>query len=160
MSKNTIIMIILLTAVWVILRETITLVTIAVGLVLSTFCVLVSRRMIPIAKTGSIKPLRLIVYLFFLLVQVYLGGLAVIKVILFGAHVEIVEIKTKISNNLLRSILVNSITLVPGSVSLDLNEDAITVLWLTRRTDAPPDVGLADEQLKGKLERMLIKAQK
>jgi len=153
-------MIVLLTVVWIILRESLTLVTAAVGLVLSVGCAMFSRRAIPISKTEPIKPLRLILYLFYLLLQVYIGGIMVIKIILFGAHVEIVEIKTQLSNKLLRSILVNSITLVPGSVSLDLNEDVVTVLWLTRRTDTPPDIGTADEVLKGKLERVLIKAQK
>ena len=160
LSRNAIYMIILLTGVWIILRESLTVVTAVVGLVLSACCVLFSRRLIPLARTEPVKPLRLLIYLFYLLWQIYVGGLTSIAIVLFGAHVEIVEIKTQLRNKFLRAILVNSITLVPGSVALDLNEDTITVLWLTRKTVSSEEIENADELLKGKLERMLMKAQK
>jgi len=153
-------MIILLTVVWMILRESFTVVTAVIGLVLGVLCVLLSRRFIPLEKTDPVKPLRLIIYLFYLLGQVYVGGMATIKVILFGSHVEIVEIETKIRNRILQAILVNSITLVPGSVSLALEENTITVLWLTRENISQSHIDNADELLKGKLERLLLKAQK
>lgn len=89
-----------------------------------------------------------------------MGGLLAIHVVLTDAHVEIVEVKTKITNMFLRTILVNSITFVPGSVSLDLQDDTITVLWLQRKKVGAQNIGNADELLKGKLERMLIKVQK
>ena len=160
LSRNSISLIIVLTAVWIILRESLTVTTAAVGLVVSVCCVLISRRLIPLSRTEGIKPIRLAVYLFYLLGQIYIGGLSAIKIILFGAHVEIVEIKTRIRNDVLRTILVNSITLVPGSISLDLDEDVITVLWLTKKAQGVPDIDNADELLKGKLERMLLRAQK
>ena len=159
MSRNTVYLIILLTAVWIILRESLTVVTVVSGVVISALCVLFSRKFIPLARTERIRPLRLIAYLFYLLGQIYVGAFAGIKVILFGAHVEIVKIKTGIRSKALRTLLVNSITLVPGSVALDLTDDLITVLWLTRKKDAAPDIENADELLKGKLERMLRKAE-
>ena len=67
MSRNAIYMIILLTGVWIILRESLTVVTAVVGLVLSACCVLLARRLIPLARTEPVKPLRLLVYLFYLL---------------------------------------------------------------------------------------------
>jgi multisubunit Na+/H+ antiporter MnhE subunit len=150
-------MIILLTVVWIILRESLTVMTAVTGLAISVCCVLFSRRVIPLSKTESVKPLRFVIYLFYLLGQIYIGGVAAIKLILLDAHVEIVEINTQIKSSVLRTILVNSITLVPGSVSLDLTEDVITVLWLTKY---PPDIENAGKLLKGKLERVLLKAQK
>jgi len=153
-------MIILLTIVWVILRESLTVVTAVAGLVLSACCVLLSRRLIPLAKTEPVKPLRLFVYVFYLLGQIYIGAIASVMIVLFGAHVEIVEIKTKLRSGVLRTILVNSITLVPGSVTLDLSEDTITVLWLTKKNASKAKLENAEELLKGKLERMLMKAQK
>jgi multicomponent Na+:H+ antiporter subunit E len=160
MSRNSIIMIVVLTVVWIILRESLTVVTAVVGLAISTGCVILSRRVIPLARTERIKPLWLFIYLFYLLGQIFLGGIATIRIILFGAHVEIVKFKTQLRGKFLRTLLVNSITLVPGSVSLDLVDDTITVLWLMRKTKEPPDVENAGELLKGKLERMLIRAEK
>jgi len=153
-------MIVMLTVIWIILRENATIATVAIGLAVSAFCVILSRKLIPLAKTEEVKPLRLIVYFFYLLGQIYVGGIAAIRIILSGAHIEIVEITTRVRSRLLQTILVNSITLVPGSISLDLTDDTITALWLTRKTDTPPDFEKADELLKGKLERMLLKAQK
>jgi len=153
-------MIVLLSAVWIILRESISIITVAAGLVISVCCVLFTRRIIPSSKSESIKPLRLLIYVFFLIGQIYIGGIVAIGMILFGARADIVEIKTTIKNKVLRTILVNSITLVPGSVSLDLKDDVITVLWLTRESDGPPNAENADRLLKSKLEKMLTKAQK
>jgi multicomponent Na+:H+ antiporter subunit E len=160
MSKNSVYMIILLTAIWIILRESLTVVTAAVGLALSACCVLISRRVVPVSRTEPFKPFRLGIYILYLLLQVFVGGISVIRIILFGAQVEIVEIKTGLKSKFLRTILVNSITLVPGSVSLDLRENVITVLWLKKKTKGPPKTEDADELLKGKLERMLVKAQR
>jgi len=74
--------------------------------------------------------------------------------------VEIVEIKTTLSSLFLRTVLVNSITLVPGSVSLDLKGDIITVLWLKKKDAAPEYTENAGELIKGGMERLLLKAQK
>ena len=152
-------MILLLTAIWMILRENIDVATVLIGLAVGACCVLFARRFIPMAKTEPVKPLWLAVFFFYLLGRIYTGGIGAIKVILFGAHVEIVKIKTSIKSKLLRAILVSSITLVPGSIALDLTEDVITVLWLIRDSDAPPDIEKADELLKGKLEHILLRAE-
>ena len=152
-------MIILLTAIWVILRESVTITTVLVGFAVSAGCVLFSRRLVPMKKTEPVKPLWLVVYFFYLIGRIYVGGIGAMKVIFFGAHVEIVTIKTSIKSRLLRTILVNSITLVPGSIALDLTDDVITVLWLIRDSDGPPDVCKADEQLKGRLEHILLRAE-
>jgi len=153
-------MIVLLTVIWVILRESFSVATIIIGIIVSALCVLLSRRLIPLTRTETVRPLRLLIYLPYLLGQIYVGGISAIKIILFGAHVEIVEVRTRIKSGLLRTILVNSITLVPGSISLDLTGDRITILWLKRKSHASANNENADELLKGKLERMLLKAEK
>jgi len=160
LSRNSFYMIILLTAIWIILRESVSILAVAAGLAISFCCVFFFHRFIPLPKSEPIRPFRLVIYVFYLLGQIYIGGIAAIGIILFGARVDIVEMKTRIRSKVLRTILVNSITLVPGSVSLDLNEDTITVLWLTRKTDGAADIKKTGELLKGKLERMLFKVQK
>jgi len=160
LSKNKLYTVIVLSLMWIVLREEITLLTVATGILISSGCVYFCHRFLPWPKSAPIRPLRLIAYLFYLLWQVLVGGLLAIHVVLTDAHVEIVEVKTKITNMFLRTILVNSITFVPGSVSLDLQDDTITVLWLQRKKVGAQNIEHADELLKGKLERMLIKVQK
>ena len=149
-----------MTAIWIILTESFTVRTVATGFIISIGCVFFCNRFLPSPKTESINLFRLVLYIVYLFKQLYRAGLACIVIILTNAHVEIVEIKTQITNKFLRIILVNSITLVPGSISLDLNDDTITVLWLKKKTAETTEKEDAGEILKGKLERMLIKAQK
>ena len=160
MSRNSIIMAALLTVIWMVMRESFSVSTAATGLVVGSCCVLLSRRLIPLPSTERVKSLRLIPYMFFLLAQIYIGSISAVKAVFCGAGVEIVELKTEITNKVLRTILVNSITLVPGSVTLGLKDDSITVLWLISKSKKPVDLSEADEMLKNKLERRLLKAEK
>ena len=160
MSRNSIYASILLAAVWIILRESFAVWTVVTGFAISAGCLFLCHRLLPLPPMAHIMPVRLVIYLFYLVAQVYVAGLSAIKIILTDAHVEIVQVKTRITDKLLRTVLVNSITLVPGSVSLDLQEETITVLWLMKKGATTQDIDNADELIKGKLERMLLKAQK
>jgi multicomponent Na+:H+ antiporter subunit E len=161
MSKHSIFAVIfataLLTLVWVILRESLTPRTILTGMAVSVCCLYFCHRFLPIPKTSGIRFFRLIIYLLYLIGQVYISGAAVIKLIFTGAAVEVVQVRTKITNTLLKTLLVNSITLIPGSVSLELQDDIITVLWLVKKS-AEKRMN-PDEALLHKLERMLKKAE-
>ena len=68
--------------------------------------------------------------------------------------------QAKISNSFLQTILANSITIVPGSISLDLKGDTITVLRFIEKTNVPKDPEIAGEMLKGKLEKTLLKMER
>jgi multicomponent Na+:H+ antiporter subunit E len=157
--RNTVFALALLTLVWSVLREDFTLPTVFTGLAIGGACIWFCHKFIPLPKTSGIRYSRLVIYYFYLIFQVYLAGIGVIRLLITGAGVDIVRVNTRIGNVLLRTILVNSITLIPGSVSLELEGDLITVLWLTKR-GAPPPSGLPPEQkLLVKLERVLGKAE-
>jgi len=91
---------------------------------------------------------------------VYLSGFNAIKLIITGADAGTIEVKTQLSSGFLRTLLANSITLTPGTVSLDLNNDTITVLLLTGKTNAGKDTEDTAASIKGTLEKMLLKVQK
>ena len=160
MNKNRLYIILFLTVVWSILWEELSVPTVITGIVVSAGCVYFYKKYLPLSKISGVNFLRLAMYPFFLIGQIYISGFHAIKLILSGAKVDIVEVKTKITNELLRVILANSITLTPGTVSLELNDDTITVLWLREKTSDSQDLGNADELIKGKLENKLLKAQK
>ena len=98
-------------------------------------------------------------YPFYLIGQIYLAGFSAIKLILSQPKVDIVQVKTSVTNEFLKVILANSITLIPGTVSLDLKDETITVLWLREKTSGPEDLDNAGELIKGDLEKMLLKTQ-
>ena len=160
MKKNSIFSIVLLTAGWIVLREDFSVVTIATGFVVSAGCVWLCRKYLPLERIEGVNFLKLAGYPFYVAGQVYLSGIAAIRIILTRARVDIVEIKTTINNEFLRVVLANSITLIPGSVSLELKDDTITVLCLRRETDSEPDAEEISKRLKGRLEEKLLKAQR
>jgi multicomponent Na+:H+ antiporter subunit E len=155
--KSTVFGVTLLTVIWIVLRENLSVQTALTGLLASAACIYFCHRFLPLPKTSDIRLIRLLVYFLFLIGQVYIAGISVIRILLTGSGVRVVDVKTGITNPLLRTILVNSITLIPGSVSLELEDCTITVLWLVKREQDHTDK--ATELLLHKLERMLRKAE-
>jgi len=160
LNKNSVYLIVLLTIVWVILCEKLSVTTVATGIAISGGVVYFYRKYLPLNKITGVSFLKLAMYSFYLVGQIYIAGFNAIKLILTEAKVDIVEVKTKITNDLLRVVLANSITLTPGTVSLELKDETITVLWLREKTSDSEDLADADELIKGKLEKKLISAQK
>ena len=141
-----------------ILAEGFTVATIAVGLAMSAGVLYVSNKLIPLPGTAkNIKFFWVAIYPFFLIGQIYLSAFNAIKLIFTGAEVDIIKVKTKISSNFLRTMLANSITLTPGTISLELQDDEITVLLLKRRNDKNQVEG---DSTKGKMESLLLKAER
>jgi len=159
LNKNDIYLIILLTPVWIILCEGFSVAAVMTGIIVSAGCVYFCHKYIPL-NIINVDFLKLATYPFYLIGQIYLAGFAAIKIILTGASVGVVEVETKITSDFLKVVLVNSITLIPGSVSLELKGQAITILWLRGKNDDPQDVDAADKLMKSELERRLLKAQK
>jgi len=149
-----------LTTIWIILIERATLYTIGAGLAVSVVCVFFSGKFLPMEKLAGINYFRFILYIFYLIVQMYISAISAVKLVIKGARTEIVEVSTEIKNEFLRVMLANSITLVPGSVTLDIKDDRLTVLLLTDKNTDESMLENAGELIKGGLERRLLKAQK
>lgn len=95
----------------------------------------------------------LIRYSIRLIVEIYLAGVAVIPTIIKGdADVEIVRVETKLRDELLIDILANSITLTPGTVSVDKIGKQLLILNLNAQA---PDEDRR-ELIPLRLEKILI----
>jgi multisubunit Na+/H+ antiporter MnhE subunit len=158
-NRRSVSAIVLLTAIWMILRENFTAATVLSGIGVSMACVYFCHRFLPLPDMSGIKIYKLAGYLLFLLVQVYIAGFNALKLLFKGSRVNIVQVKTKISHILLRTILVNSVTLIPGSVSMELTDDVITVLWLLDKSADAEYTNNAEKILLYKLEKWLGKAE-
>ena len=76
-------------------------------------------------------------FLFYLVKEVIKANIDVAKRILTpGASIspQLIKVPTKQKNDLARVVYANSITLTPGTVSVDLGTDQITVHSLSRET--------------------------
>jgi multicomponent Na+:H+ antiporter subunit E len=158
--KNTIFAVMLLTAVWVILVESFSLPLLAAGVVISAGSLYIYHRFLPLPKITGINFLRLALYPFYLIGELYLSAFGAMKLIVKGASVDVVEVKTRISNSFLQTMLANSVTLTPGSISLDLKDNRISILLLKGKAENHEEAQKAGEALIHKLEKILIKAQR
>ena len=129
------------------------------GIIVSIGCLYFCRKYLPLNIASGVKFSKLVTYPLYLIQQIYLAGFHAIGIVLTDAEIDIVEIKTNVTNNFLRVLLANSITLIPGSISLDLKDETITVLWLEKKQEGLNIKDVADGFIKGKLEGKLLKAQ-
>ena len=159
MSRGNIYSIVILIFVWIILRETFSPFSAITGAVLSIGCLYFYRKYLPLNRVENIRYPRLILYAFYLIGQIYISGFYVIELIIKGASVDIIELRTKITNESLKVLLADSITLTPGSILLVLEDEKLTLLCLKRKNDTR-DLKTMDDFLKGRLENQLLKVQK
>jgi multicomponent Na+:H+ antiporter subunit E len=66
----------------------------------------------------------------------------------------IVEVKTRLKSKMGRMILANSITLTPGTLTIDILEDTLYIHWIDVKTE---DTREATEQIVRKFEKYLEK---
>jgi len=140
--------------------ESVSLGTLISGFVFSVLTYIFCSNALPLGKVTNVNFFKLAMYPLFLLGQVYVAGFHVIKLIFTGAQAEIIQVKTDITSEPLRILLVDSVTLTPGSVLIKLDGNEFTLLWLK----GPGDESMTEEErdyaIKGKLEKWLIAAQK
>jgi len=148
-----------LTIIWIVLRENLSLIDIALGLVIGTACMVFARRLLPLDESDSVRFSRLVTYPFWLVGQIYLSGFFVMKMIILGARTDFVRIDTELKSSILQVILGNSVTLIPGSITLEQVEDHYIVVCMRDKSAHRPKKDIGDI-LKGKLEARLIKAEK
>ena len=160
MKVGNILIVLALTCVWILLREEFSVATILLGLVFSVVTLIFCNRALPMGKVSNVRFTKLALYPLFLIGQVYVAGFHVIKLIFTGADAEIIQVKTDIENESLRILLVDSVTLTPGSVLIKLEGDEFTLLWLKGKGDDALSPKERDDLIKGRLEKWLIKAQK
>ena len=150
-------MIILSTALWVVLNEKISVFHIVTGVVLGVLSLYITDNLLMFRgyrDTYTLKPFWLLKYLSYLIFQIYRSGFTTIGMIVSGRITPgIVEIETEIRDEFRIGILANSITLTPGTVTLDVQGQKLTVLWLNYKTRDPKKAG---ELIKGRLEKLIL----
>ncbi len=99
------------------------------------------------------NPLYLIIYLLYMVWALYRSSLSVLKAVLLSRESpHIVHFRTHLRSDIARTVLALSITLTPGTICVDLNDDHLTVHWLTCDTTHSKQAG---EKIKGKIEYLI-----
>ena len=77
----------------------------------------------------------LVLYPLVLLAKVYLASFRMIVPVIRGqCNPRVVHFRTRLKSKLARVVLANSITLTPGTLTLDLDNDHLLVHWLDAKT--------------------------
>ncbi|MBB6481417.1 Na+/H+ antiporter subunit E [Spirochaeta isovalerica] len=101
------------------------------------------------------RPFHLILYLFLMIFFIYKSSIAVLVAVVTGqVNPRIVHFRTPLKSDMARMVLANSITMTPGTITLDLNDDHLTVHWFFSTTSHSK---VAGNEVKGEIERHLKK---
>jgi len=96
-----------------------------------------------------------VMYAAFLIFQIYVSSFkVVVKVITGNINPRMVHFRTRLRYDLARVLLANSITLTPGTLTVDLDDDHLIVHWLDAKTTHSHH---AAALIKGRLERWLAR---
>ena len=129
--------------IWCILRENISLASVLTGFALGLAAVLSSRFFLLPKTMEAIPsehiPLKSLLLPFCLLYSVFHSGFRIIGLYFRGhTHIGLIKIKTGFSSPFVNYLLANAITLTPGTVTLDMESDELTVLSLDCPKDTDP----------------------
>lgn len=160
MKAGNVLGVLALLCVWILLMESVSVLTLVSGLVFSILTLWFCGSALPLGKISSVNFFKLAMYPLFLIGQVYLAGFYVIKLIFTEASIGVVQVKTDITNESLRVILQDSLTLTPGSILIKPDGNRFTVLWLKGKAEEGLQGDEIGDAIKGKMEDWLIKAQK
>ena len=74
-------------------------------------------------------------YLFVLLYRLYLSSFQVLFSMVFGRYnPRVVHFRTRLRSDIARSAVATSITMTPGTITLELDDDHLVVHWLDAKT--------------------------
>jgi multicomponent Na+:H+ antiporter subunit E len=158
MRKNSLLAFVVLMIIWIILMGNFSAFSIISGIIASLAAIICSSMLISLPPVDDVKFFKLFTHILFLIKEIYVQGFYVIKLIFIGAKPDVAVVKTDLNSSFLKAVLINSITLSPGSIPLSLDGDELTVLNLGN----PHDLRSFEEvnDLRIRIERNLKKAEK
>lgn len=142
---------------WIALFERVDFQIILIGLVFSIITIYYVEKILlkmSFFESSEMNIPKLAIYFVVLLFEIFISSLKTIPQILsLNVNPDIVEITTEIKNTSKKCILANSITLTPGTVTIDIDENKLKVLWLNCESK---DSAIAGDLIKGTLEKHLL----
>ncbi|UCF96567.1 MAG: Na+/H+ antiporter subunit E [Spirochaetaceae bacterium] len=129
-----------LMAGWLLFTGTVAAFPLLLGLFFSTIVAFLTYHLFidvqEVARRALIPRIYLLIgYLILIVVKVYVASFRIAwKVITGNITPRIVHFRSRLRSDLARVALANSITLTPGTLTLDLDEDHLVVHWLEAST--------------------------
>lgn len=124
---------------WIILSGRFEADLLIIGAVCSALVALICLPMMKVTAKGKVffitdvNPVRLVMYLIWLFKEIFVSAVDVCRTVIFGGRVspQMVCIRCGFENPTATVFLINSVTLTPGSIAVDIKEDEIMIHALT-----------------------------
>jgi len=103
----------------------------------------------------SLNPIKIIHYIIIFFKNLIISNIDVARIVLnpkLPINPGIVKIKTALDTDFKKLILANSITLTPGTITLEILDDHLFIHWINVTTD---DMNKASDIIKGDFEKIL-----
>lgn len=156
--KNTLVLFVILLGVWFLLNGNFEIVTIISGIIISGLLSVIFCTKCDIFSDVKYTPkafLYFIIYFFVFIIELIKSNLDVARRVLTPSlpiNPGIVEVKTKLKSKIGRIILANSITLTPGTLTIEIKGDRLFIHWIDVESE---DINEATKQIVQKFEKYL-----
>ncbi|MFP4508765.1 MAG: Na+/H+ antiporter subunit E [Spirochaetota bacterium] len=152
--------VLLLSIVWFILNESLDFTVLISGPIIAATALYVTNRLVlksDYHKRYHVRFVPLLFYCGVLLKEIYVAGFhAMVKIVTGRINVNIVEFDTRLTNDFHIALLANSITLTPGTVTMEKDGRHLTVIWIDAHTTDP---SVAAREIMGSFEQMLLSSE-
>ncbi|MEA3444935.1 MAG: Na+/H+ antiporter subunit E [Bacteroidota bacterium] len=156
--KNFSIIFLILFMVWILLNNSFTPTLMATGLIVSFVVTVVFCSKCKMFGDQKLNPKAIayaFIYLVVFLKELVKSNLDVARRVLSPSlpiNPGIVEVKTTLKSKMGRLILANSITLTPGTFTVDIHEETLYIHWIDVQSD---DINKATNEIVRKFEKYL-----
>ena len=154
LNKRVLFWSVLLFFMWLIFSNNLQIANLFVGLGVSFGVALLYTKLFPTEKFDSINPYWLGVYVLVLIKQLILSNLRIMKRVLskdMKLSPAIVGVKTELTSDWKKLLLANSVTLTPGTLTLDVKEDMLYIHVIEFRDGSNKD------EITQEFERVIAK---
>lgn len=158
--KQILVSFLILITIWFLYNNTLDLTVFVIGIILSLTTSIIFCRNCDVFKEFKFTPLAFLYsakFIFIFIIELIKSNLDVARRVLTPSlpiNPGIVEVKTKLTSKMARMLLANSITLTPGTLTVEIINDSFFVHWIDVKDD---DVEVATQEIISKFENCLIK---
>jgi multicomponent Na+:H+ antiporter subunit E len=158
--KNQFALFVVLMIVWFLINNSFQIEIVIIGAVLSLIISLIFGRRTDVLNEFRFTPAAFfytLVYLLVFFVELIKSNIDVaLRVIKPSLPINpgIVKTKTVLKSKMARMILTNSITLTPGTLTVDIDDDILYIHWIDVESE---DIDVATEKIVKKFEKILVK---
>jgi len=144
--------------IWLVANDSLAIDVVVVGVILADILALAFVRFSNVYADIRWSPrvlLYVVAYLGVFVWELVLANLSVLRLVMsprINIHPGIVEIRTTLKSPLGRLALANSITLTPGTLVVDIRDDALFIHWINVSSKDPV---AATREIAGKFEKYL-----